>query len=394
MATMLIRRFSDPDFLRTLDPGDLLALLEPHRAYLEQRGWSWPEAPVWFEVGYLELAAILMTPDAATPADLAECLHVITEMATERAMDRLLTIAHRQGLDLGLGEQCAPSEVAARMWLRHRRSFDDVYTEAQLSRLRSFEFYQCGVDSAPAIRAPDEVALQAMAAEFDGWFRARKRGRGTRVFAFDRPDGLWFLIRHGETLRREGCLRDDGQAGNILYRPVAHDVVVINRATGEFGIHTESRSAELRDLYRSQFGLLLFNDAHAFHGGGKYTLEPLRRVGRQALVCAEIDGIEEITLTEVQQEWPRGHERTRIERAPDLFAAFETGGDGWEAETRIRQAKFEVFFTGAQKPRIVTIVTPNRAVCQRDGDTAIVERWLAARGFISAGYLDAQSLAS
>lgn len=394
MATLNVRRFSDPDFLRLLAPEDLLLLLEPHRAHLERRGWIWPDSPLWFEVGYLELAAILMAPSAETPPELAECLHAINEMSTERAMDRLLAVASRKRIDLGLGEQCAPSEVAARMWLHHRRLFDAVHTEIQLTRLRSFEFYQCGIDPVPAIDVPSEAALATMAEELDVFFRSRKRGRGTKVVAFDRADGLWLVVRHGEVLRREGCLRDDGQSDSILYRPLSHDVFVVNRATGELGIHTESRSIELKDLYRSQLGLLLFGQPHAFHGGGKYTLEPLRRVGRQALACVDIDGIEEIVLTEVQQEWLHGHERLRIEQAGDLFAAFEADGAGWEAETRLRQAKFSVHFTGVHKPRIVTICPPNRAVCQRDGDTAVVERWLAARGFISAGYADVPALAS
>ena len=115
MATLNVRRFSDPDFLRLLAPEDLLLLLEPHRAHLERRGWIWPDSPLWFEVGYLELAAILMAPSAETPPELAECLHAINEMSTERAMDRLLAVASRKRIDLGLGEQCAPSEVAALM---------------------------------------------------------------------------------------------------------------------------------------------------------------------------------------------------------------------------------------------------------------------------------------
>ena len=55
----------------------------------------------------------------------------------------------------------------------------------------------------PKFKCPSEAQLEALACDLDKWFEGKKRGRGSRVIACERPDGIWFLVRHGEPLKRE-----------------------------------------------------------------------------------------------------------------------------------------------------------------------------------------------
>ena len=58
------------------------------------------------------------------------------------------------------------------------------------------------------------------------------------------------------------------------------------------------------ELFRLAFGMHLFGDGNYFPASkGKYTLEPLK-AGRAVLACAGIDGLEDITLKELEF---RGH---------------------------------------------------------------------------------------
>lgn len=52
--------------------------------------------------------------------------------------------------------------------------------------------------------------------------------------------------------------------------------------------------------YRELFGELLFDATAHFPNTGKYTLAPLQDVGADALVCTDVEGIDYITLKEVQ----------------------------------------------------------------------------------------------
>jgi len=46
----------------------------------------------------------------------------------------------------------------------------------------------------------------------------KRRGRGMKVFLFDRGKEIWFLVRHGQPFQREGSLVK-GHSRSIYYRP-------------------------------------------------------------------------------------------------------------------------------------------------------------------------------
>ncbi len=376
MATYNIKRFADPDALKRMQQPYLLALLRPHQTYLASHGFDFPVAGE--EIDHQTLAGILLTPDAAMPHDLGDTLYAINEMATLDAMDELINAASTAGLQLDASAEMTPSDVAVQVWLTAPALFERKHAERLVRRARSFQSFQSRESRGQDINTSPE-ALRSLEADLDDWFEGKKRGRGCRVFAFPKEDGIHFLVRHGQPFRREGSLDEKG-SGSVYYRPEKHDTVVYIAASGELRLNAGSKGE--RDLYREKFGLHLFGDENQFPGTAKYTLEPLREVGADALLCGEVDGIEWIRLKEVHYLWGGAENEMEIRKAEDVFAALGRREAQIPHGPRIVKAGFLIKFTDSKSPRSVTIRPTNIADYTRDDDGGLAEQWLALRGFI------------
>ena len=179
--------------------------------------------------------------------------------------------------------------------------------------------------------------------------------------------------------RREGTV--DGQKdGSVYFRPVKYDIVVFDEAVPELRINAGSVKEKL--LYQRKFGFYLFGDEEHFPDTAKYTLEPLRNNGKQALVCTDIDGMDWVTLKELRFFWGGEYKEIEIRKADDLLAAFEKKSRTIPDKVPIIRASFQVKFSDAKNPRMVTIRPGNITEYTRDDDARIVEEWMRERKFI------------
>ncbi|RMF72015.1 MAG: hypothetical protein D6738_12465, partial [Acidobacteria bacterium] len=71
--------------------------------------------------------------------------------------------------------------------------------------------------------------------------------------------------------------------------------------------------------------------------------------------------------------------------ADDVFEALEGDGETIPRTADPIAAKLLFEFSDSKKPRPVTVRSGNRATYTRDGDSDLVERFLAARGFMRGG---------
>jgi hypothetical protein len=381
MPTISLRRFSDPDILKQIHKSHLIELLSPHQAFLKKRGFQLP-TNTDDEIDYEALANIFMTPDADTPK-LMDALFLIDEMSTKKAMDGLLASAKDNSIDLKLGPDPSPADVAVRLWLKDQSLFEEIHAENQLASPRSFLYFQTETYPVPNFDPPTHTALDKLAKEMDDWFEEKKRGRDCKVFAYPRDKECWFLVRHGQPIRREG---NHGKSESIVYRPQQHDVLIYNTALGEIRIHTGSKGE--RKLYLKCFGKHLFHDEKFFPGEGKYTLDPLIRYGLNALSTQGVeDHIESVWLKEIEFGWGAEIE---IRKAPssDLFTTFQNRKFQFKETHSLRRAKFSIKFKDSKTPRSVTIQPTNKANYDRDHDSTIIETWLKLRGFINEGTTD------
>ncbi|HNQ22462.1 MAG TPA: hypothetical protein PKK06_05150 [Phycisphaerae bacterium] len=374
MSTFKLSRFfSQPEILRRIAPENLLSLLADHAAALEVLGLKLPDdAAVGLD--HVRLTSLLLEPDKL-PADLREAFYFIHEMATPEGMECLLEAAEQAGVEI-VGTP-TPGDAAVQVWLKDRELLERKHAEQFLRNPRTFESFASAIAPVPGMRDPVAAAAR-MKADLDDFFEKKKRGRNTKVFPYVRTDGVWFLVRHGDPFKREGAIDDRGESIGVYYWPEKFDVLVLDPAEGELRINARNKGEKKE--YRKVFGRHLYGDEAFFGGEDKYTLEPLREKGEDAL--APVEGMEEVVLTEVHFFWGGSHHEREVRKADDIFAAYRDRGRAFPAQPPIIKACFRVTFSDSETPRTVTIKPPNVAQYTRDADSVIVEEWLRARGFV------------
>ena len=379
MATFRLRHVSSAHVLRAIDPDRLLAFLQPHRGFFAGRGYELPAAGTGEEIEYQRLIDIFMSPSESTPRELLDALFLVDEMSTHEGMDTLIEAASREGVTLDDGDEHSPADIAIQVWLQNSEILERKHAEQFLFKPKSFEYYQTDRDEPPPFTSLPTAVRQRLERDLDDWFEQKRRGRGTRVFAYPDEHEVRFLVRHGEPFKREESLTG-ADVSSVCYRPLKYDVVVYDRQLGELRIN--ARLVGEKKLYRQQFGRHLFGDENCFPGTAKYTLEPLREYGADSVACGDIDGIESIVLTEVHFFWGGGQGEIEIRKAADVFAALEARGRQMPERARIIKAVFKVKFADSNTPRSVKIRPSNIAEYTRDCDAAVLEQWLSLRGFI------------
>lgn len=381
MSTYNLRRFAHVDGLKSIAIEHLHSLLSKFSEYLERRGFTLthPVDPVAFE--YETLTEILMNPADDTPKDLIDALYLIHEMSDDDYMDLLLQEAESKGIELDLSDSPTVADVAVQLYLKDPNLLDRKHAEQYLSKPRSFEYFQSDKSPAPPFVHPSEDKLIELEAALDVWYEKKKRGRGTKVFIYPKVDSIWFLIRHGDPFKREGTIVGD-QSSSVFYRPEKYDVLVYDPALGEIRMHTCNKGE--KELFRKEIGLHIFGDAEFFPGDEKYTLEPLRELGSDSVICTDVEGMEYARLVELQLFWGGAEKEIEIRKAHDLFAALASRDKTVPERGHLLRASFQIKFKDSKTPRNVTIRPSNIALYSRDSDAHIVEEWLTKRGFIIA----------
>jgi hypothetical protein len=384
MSTLNPRRFASVGTLKKVHINYLVDLLE-------QTGGDFVSSRVELvrdddAFDYKGLSALLLTPQDGFPVPLADALHHINEMATPEGMDKLLEAADDHDMELDLGDEPTPADVALQIWLLDSDVLEEVHAEQyRTMRARSFECSIGKVKGPTAFTPPSTAVREAVEAALDNWFVKKKRGRHSRVFVFPKDDKVWFLVRHGEPMDRRGIIKE-GESTISFVRPEKYDVVIYDAQRDELRINAASKGEKA--LYILEFGRHLFGDKDYFEANGKYSLEPLRELGEDSLACEDIPGMDWVRLKEIHY-WRGGSEKEiEIRKAQDYFAALTKNNRTMPPKAPIFRAKFEVKFTNGKNTRTVAVTTPNRAQYTRDEDSVAVELWLERRGFSLNGAVD------
>jgi hypothetical protein len=113
----------------------------------------------------------------------------------------------------------------------------------------------------PKLKLPTSKTLASFEKSLDDWYEKKKRDLGSRVFVDPQEDSVWFLVRHGDPMRREGSLVS-GQPSSVFCRPEKYDVLVYEPAIGEFRMNACNRGE--KDTFRKEFDRHLFKDEDFF----------------------------------------------------------------------------------------------------------------------------------
>lgn len=375
MSTHNPRRFATPEHLKKLDLNILIKFLVPFKDYLEAHGMNvMTNGTTPFD--YELLSSILLNAADDMPVALSDALYLVNEMAADDRLDDLLDVARKNNIPVISSPDITPADIAAQIWLLKPDLLETMHAEILASKPKSFEHFRS--DKAPVANftMPSPVTILDMQKDLDNWFVEHKRGTGCKVISFDQGDRLCLLIRHGKPFRREGSL-SNGESLTILYRPESYDVLIYDHIDNELAINGSITKGE-KVLYLEVVGRHLFGDSEYFLCGNKYSLEPLMDDKERSLICSDIDGIENIKLTQVKRYLGGAYGDKETIDTKDYFSSQSWDGD----ISHIVSATFSIFFAGAKRPRTVRIVPPNKAIFERDDDSSLVEKWLKARGFI------------
>jgi hypothetical protein len=374
-----LKSFAQPDQLKAIHPNNLIRFLEPCRGFLESRGLSLPQEG-GAEIDYATLSGILAQPDEWMDSQIIEGLHVISNLGTDANFDQLLDIARRNFIDVDM--ECTAADLAARIWIEAPQALVLKEREVCSHRRRKFESFRAR--DPEDVLPPEQLPIQFndLEADLEGWFVAKRRGVGCRVIRADLPGEIRFLVQHGQLCKREPS-RKGPQSTCTFFRPERTDLVVYDARNNELRISTGT-IGELR-LYREKFGQHLFGDPEKFVYLQKYTLTPLKADGPRSLQCLDVDGIERVRMTEIEYAWPCAFEYTERHKADDVFKALELKRRSIEGEAKLLRARFAVKLFGESTPRPVLIQPPNIAEYGRGEESALIEQWLRARGFVLVG---------
>jgi hypothetical protein len=379
MVAFTLRKFTNPDLLKTIAPARLVAFLNPWREYFSNRGLNFPDTGV-DTIDCDALAHILMDPDSRVPKDMVDALYYVHETASDEDMDALLELARSRKVQIEKDPRTTVTDVAIQMWLAAPDLLQERHAESIAFRHTNFLYY--GGAHRKNRKFPmlnDDLRVEIETA-LDDWFEEHKRGRGCRIFLFPHGCKVWILIRHGLPMRREPSHQEDGKSATEFFRPQQHDVLIYDTSSDEMAVHANTKG-EIK-LYLACFGRLVFGDKDYFPRADKFSLAPLIDYGAQSLLCEDVDGLENIRLIEYRRYWGGAQNEIEIRKASDVFAALAGRQQqlGWKG--RLVGAVFKVKFIDSTKERTVTIRPPGNARYERNEDSELIEVWLANRGFI------------
>lgn len=380
MSSFNPRIFTNPDRLKHIAPKRLKTFLRPWQTYFAARGLDLAAACT-DDMPIDEIADILLNPDASVPEEMVDALYYVHETATNDDMEELLERAEAAGIPIDTDHEVTTADVSVQIWLAQPMLLQRHHAET-IAFKRSNFMYFAGTrpKKAPAeLPVLSDADVKTMQDRMDNWFEKKRRGRSCKIFAFPRGDKIWLLVRHGMPMRREGKHQEDGEAGIAFYRPQQHDVLIYDRIHDEMGVNASTKGE--RELYLNTFGEVLFGDEDYFDLSDRYTLDPLRELGPEALAHEDIDGLAGVRLVEFGRRWPGKVSELEIRKSDNLFKGY---GEDWKKRLEgghLTHATFKFAFDGSKRERSVTIRPVNIARYERDEDEQIIEAWLQARGF-------------
>ena len=372
------RRFTRPGFLKTIRRELLARFLREFEPELGAQNLSLPDLNLAEEAYFGSLARLLSAPEGL-PERLTEALVAVDEMASPDGQEQLEAAVAGTGLPLTFDPRSTLADLAIQVWLAAPELLAGLHNQRRLRRLTAFEIFGSGLrpDQRRPFSAPDQAALEALAAALEPWFARHHRGCNTvRVEVYPFPGEFWFVVRHGDTFSPTPKVEE--QKTEILhFRPEKDDVVVYVLEHDELRINARTKGE--RDLYVRTFGLCLGGRPDYFDQAGAYTLEPLRTEGPDALDTGGLEGLRKVVLRELEVAWDRGRHEVITWEAEDIFRAAPASVAPHDG--RLARAAFDFHFADSRRPRPVEIRLPNLLKLGRHCDFQLVDRFLCQRGF-------------
>lgn len=390
MSTRLdFRRFARPETLKKIDPTRLRRfLVEVGGGYVPQEIVDSDPLP------YDDLTELLGRPGVGYPDGLVDALYHATDFSKDRnAYEALVDEAALAKFPTARdsnGERMTAEDLVVSLWLDEvgQPLVRRVHAQHCTANPRSFEsFYPR--DDAPDL-APDfgADALKEITRDLDAFFDERRGSRGVRIIPVSKGSSVWLIVRQPAPWERRVYVAEDGSDEMKQGHPEDYDVLIYDPGRRELSIHAKSKAETTK--YREVVGSRAFGDKDRFSEAGRMSLEPLRTLGRDALIVDHIDGIHEITLVEIGFEWRNDLHDKMTRRSKDLFATFDRFP---MPRGPIRYAVFDVVYRAGEPASAVRVYAGARSSYGRESGHECIKEWLVDRGFLRMrGHVPAAAL--
>ena len=378
MSAHSFKRFKNVTLLRRFNFELLLRFLAPWREYLYSRhGFQWSENFLQFP--FQQLVDLLAEPDDGMPELLHTALFFIDELATPKVADAIRERLHES--EHKVPGNIAAEDLALYAWLADPSILQSLHSELAASKPRRFERSYSKWSAWPDTSKDRLIALEDA---LNDWFDSLNKGRGVQVMAYQRDGTVSLHLRHGELLKRDCALKNNGMTRRIVYRPERYDFADYTPGECELKIHAETQREKA--IYRKLIGKFCFGDENFFlpdDGKDRFTLEPIREYGRDALVCSDVDGLEWARLKELHTVLTGRKSYTEVFKSEHcLFDDWEDHGKRFREDSVFIRATFQIRVAGLVRPRSLTVCTPNVTIYDRSSSLeGLFTQWLKNRRF-------------
>lgn len=376
MKSFRWRRFADPEFLGSMEPGHLKALLHPFADFFQREGVDVSAS----KLDYNGLVKVFTQPGTVPPVDLVTMLNYIDEIAIEAYHDKLATAWEQYGV--GAGDDLSTADYAALLWVADPAIIERLYAEQVLVRQTSFEIYVTRTRAIPQPAKVTTTLVKQMEDAIQSQFDKLGKG-GVRVFEFREGNDLCFVIRHGGTYER-GLKEVNAEPKAFAHRRMKHDVMIYNPESGELAVRGDGVRATR--IYAEVAGQFLFGNDMLFapaDAPGKYTLMPFLKDGAAVLDCSKSRVIKSAHLVEIAWRYGGSWRHTARHAATDVFASLASIGDRIPYGVKPLHAVISYSTSASLRPHRLRLRPPNTISYDRESDAEFIEPWLEAIGLIN-----------
>lgn len=381
MSTFNPRRFVNVEILRQVDQDRLIEFLHKYEAYLKSRGFSF-EKNEDGEIDFIKLVEILLKPTAGVDPELNDQLCLLHEVAETKRYDDLLR--HAEEVGVTLSNKTTPADVALQIILVDPKRLLRMRAEIQISKLKTYIHYVSDAPPPEDFPAPEPADIERLRSVMDNFFEKKRGGKGCKIFFDPDPNGekFHFLISHGMNYTREGTV-ENGKSSSVCFRPENHDVVILDVRNNRLAVYNKSQGKAEREMYARAFSTTFFGDTDHFYQDSIFTLDPLRK-GKDALVCSDIEGIEEVKLVELHVKFKSKFNASCIMKSLDVFASMAEANQQLPENGNFIEAKLEFKMSGAQQRRNATVSPFGKTRYDRNQDGDKIEEFFKKREFMIA----------
>lgn len=380
MTTFNPRRFVNVEIMRQVHQDRLIEFLQQYAPYLKSRGAKLVKNAEG-EIDFDGLVRILLNPVEGVDVGFIEKLCLLHDVSQLRHFDDLRDLV--SGVGLPLPNDATPADIALQIIMHKPDRLQRLQAEKQIARPKTYIHYVSDEEPPENFSPPTEEEMRRIVSAMDNFYAQNRGGRGCSIFVSERlAEGkLQFLIKHGMQFKRE-CSVVDGKPSSVVYRPESNDIFIYDFRRNRLSIYNQSQTKKECDTYVRVFGATFFQEPSYFYRVELFALAPLRDKGRAALVCSDVDGMEEVRLVELRINYKNPLKDVLIRKSTDIFASLDAANEQFLQNGVIEETKFEFKMSCSKDMPTATVMPFGKTTYTRASDGNKIDEFFEKRSYM------------